>query len=180
LTAIADSSEKTICYLPATSILPKVAEFFGKASISKGDQLICGNLTVHVLPFLSQQDYDKLLASCDINFVRGEDSWIRAIWAGKPFIWQPYLQSEDTHITKLQAFLDLYYAGCEQAARQAAIAMHNAWTSQRLSAQAWQNYLSNLCMLKTFATLEKSTLAAQTDLATNLVIYIEKLHNNNI
>jgi uncharacterized repeat protein (TIGR03837 family) len=180
LTAIADSSEKTICYLPATSILPKVAEFFGKASISKGDQLICGNLIVHVLPFLSQPDYDKLLASCDINFVRGEDSWIRAIWAGKPFIWQPYLQSEDTHITKLQAFLDLYYADCEQAARQAAIAMHNAWTSQRLSAHAWQNYLSNLCMLKTFATLEKSTLAAQTDLATNLVIYIEKLHNNNI
>ena len=180
LAAMADSSEKTVCYVPATSILPKVAEFFGEASIRAGDHLSRGNLTLHVLSFLSQLDYDKLLASCDINFVRGEDSWIRAIWAGKPFIWQPYLQSEDTHIAKLQAFLDLYYSDCEEAAKQAAVAMHNVWSSQRLSAQAWQNYLSNIDTLNTFATLETSTLATQTDLATNLVIYIEKSHDNHI
>ena len=43
--------------------------------------------------------------------MRGEDSWIRAIWAAKPFIWQPYIQSENTHLTKLKAFIDLYYDG---------------------------------------------------------------------
>ena len=180
LAAMADSDKKTICYVPATSILPKVAEFFGKASINASDCLSRGNLSLHVLPFLSQSDYDKLLASCDINFVRGEDSWIRAIWAGKPFIWQPYLQAEDTHITKLNAFLDLFYADCEATAKQAAIALHDAWSSAQLTAEAWQHYLSNINTLKTFTTLETRALATQSDLATNLVIYIEKLRANKI
>lgn len=180
LEAMANSGKKINCYVPATGILPKVAEFFGATSVGTGDHLKRSNLTVHVLPFLSQPDYDKLLASCDINFVRGEDSWIRAIWAGKPFIWQPYLQTEDTHLTKLNAFLDLFYADCEATPKQAAIALHNAWSSEQLAVQTWQHYLSNINTLKTFTTLKTKTLAAQADLATNLVIYIEKLHHNHI
>ena len=180
LAAMADSNEKTVCYVPATSILPKVAEFFGEVSVSAGDYLSRGNLTVHVLSFLSQSNYDKLLASCDINFVRGEDSWIRAIWAGKPFIWQPYLQTEDTHITKLKAFLYLYYAGCDEAARQAAITMHGAWTSEQITTPIWQDYLNNIGTLDPFMSRQTSTLATQTDLVTNLVIYIEKSHDNHI
>ena len=180
LAAMANSGKKIICYVPATSILPNIAEFFGKHTVAAGDHLVSNNLSLHVLPFLSQADYDKLLASCDINFVRGEDSWIRAIWAGKPFIWQPYLQTEDTHLTKLNAFLDLFYADCEVAAKQAASALHNAWPSEQLAVQTWQHYLSNINTLKTFTTRETMTLAAQTDLATNLVIYIEKLHHNHI
>jgi uncharacterized repeat protein (TIGR03837 family) len=93
LSAMADSSTKISCYVPATSILPKISEFFGKESIAAGEHLSRNNLNLYVLPFLSQADYDKLLASCDINYVRGEDSWLRAIWAGRPFIWQPYLQT---------------------------------------------------------------------------------------
>ncbi len=180
LTAMADSTTSISCYVPATGILPKVAEFFGKVSLSAGDSLNRGNLSLHVLPFLSQADYNKLLASCDINFVRGEDSWIRAIWAGKPFIWQPYLQTEDTHLTKLKAFLDVFYANCEDAAQQATIAIHNAWTSAQISTSAWQDYLSNLSALHTFTAQQTSALALQPDLATNLVIYIEKLHHNKI
>lgn len=180
LAAMADSTTPISCYVPATGILPKVAEFFGKASISAGDSLTCGSLALHVLPFLSQDDYDRLLASCDINFVRGEDSWIRAIWAGKPFIWQPYLQTEDSHLVKLKAFLDVFYANCEEAAQQATIAMYNAWSSAQISASTWQNYLDNISSVRTFTSQQTSALAAQTDLATNLVIYIEKLHHNKI
>jgi uncharacterized repeat protein (TIGR03837 family) len=180
LSAMADSATKTICYVPATSILPKISEFFGKKSIAAGEHLSRNNLNLYVLPFLSQADYDKLLASCDINFVRGEDSWIRAIWASKPFTWQPYLQTEDTHLIKLKAFLDVFYSGCEDTARQAAIAMHNAWTSQQITASTWQNYLDNISTLKTFTAQQTSALASQPDLATNLVIYIEKLHHNKI
>lgn len=180
LTAMADSMTPISCYVPATGILPKVAEFFGKTSISAGDSLMRGSLAVHVLSFLSQDDYDRLLASCDINFVRGEDSWIRAIWAGKPFIWQPYLQTEDTHLVKLKAFLDVFYANCEEAAQQATIAMHNAWSSAQISMSTWQNYLDNISSVRTFTAQQTSALAAQTDLATNLVIYIEKLHHNKI
>jgi len=180
LAAMADSATKISCYAPATSILPKIAAFFGKESIAAGDHLSRNNLNLHVLPFLSQADYDKLLANCDVNFVRGEDSWIRAIWAGKPFIWQPYLQTEDTHLIKLKAFLDVFYANCEDAAQQATITMHNAWASEQISTSAWQNYLGNINTLKTFTIQQTSALASQPDLATNLVIYIEKLHHNKI
>ena len=180
LAAMAASDKKMICYVPATSILPKIAAFFEKESTIAGDTLRRDNLNLHVLPFLSQADYDRLLASCDINFVRGEDSWLRAVWAGKPFIWQPYLQAEDTHIAKLNAFLDLFYADCETNAKQAAVTLHQAWSSEQLALETWQHYLSNINALKTFTTLETRTLAAKSDLATNLVIYIEKLHHNHI
>jgi uncharacterized repeat protein (TIGR03837 family) len=57
------------------------------------------------LPWLSQQDYDKLLWACDMNFVRGEDSVLRALWTGKPFVWQIYPQQDGAHLPKLAAFL---------------------------------------------------------------------------
>jgi uncharacterized repeat protein (TIGR03837 family) len=70
-----------------------------------------GALTLRVVPFVSQQDYDRLLWACDINFVRGEDSFVRAQWAGRPFVWHIYPQDENLHHTKLHAFLDRYAPG---------------------------------------------------------------------
>lgn len=72
-----------------------------------------GNLRVLPLPLLSQRDYDHLLWSCDLNFVRGEDSLVRALWAGKPFVWQIYPQHDDAHHAKLEAFLAWLGAGSE-------------------------------------------------------------------
>jgi uncharacterized repeat protein (TIGR03837 family) len=63
-------------------------------------------LSISYLPYLRQDDFDRLLWACDLNFVRGEDSLVRAIWAGKPFIWQIYQQHDDVHHDKLDAFLD--------------------------------------------------------------------------
>jgi len=180
LTALAGSNQSIDCYVPASSVLPKVAEFFGKQSIAAGEQLNYKNLSLHTLPFLSQADYDNLLAICDINFVRGEDSWVRAIWAGKPFIWQPYWQTEDTHITKLNAFIDLFYRDCDESAKQASYATHAAWTSDSMPPSVWQNYLNNLSALKAFTLQQTSALASLPNLATNLVIFIEKLHQNKI
>ncbi|MFT7773647.1 elongation factor P maturation arginine rhamnosyltransferase EarP [Roseateles sp.] len=57
------------------------------------------------LPYLSQDDYDRLLWACDLNFVRGEDSFVRAQWAGKPFVWHIYPQHDDAHRAKLEAFM---------------------------------------------------------------------------
>ncbi|MEK9952728.1 MAG: elongation factor P maturation arginine rhamnosyltransferase EarP [Curvibacter sp.] len=62
-------------------------------------------LEVHELPHLTQDDYDHLLWACDLNFVRGEDSLVRALWAGRPFVWQIYPQHDDAHHTKLEALL---------------------------------------------------------------------------
>lgn len=58
------------------------------------------------LPPVSQSEFDRLLAQCDLNFVRGEDSLVRALWAGKAFIWHIYPQEDGAHGPKLEAFLD--------------------------------------------------------------------------
>ena len=63
-----------------------------------------GALRVHYLPALTQTEYDHLLWSCDLNLVRGEDSFVRAQWAGKPFLWQVYPQNDRAHVAKLAAF----------------------------------------------------------------------------
>jgi len=67
-------------------------------------------LSFSYLPALTQRDFDHLLWACDLNFVRGEDSLVRALWAGKPFVWQIYLQHDDAHHSKLDAFLDMLHA----------------------------------------------------------------------
>lgn len=63
-------------------------------------------LSFSYLPALTQHDFDHLLWACDLNFVRGEDSLVRALWAGKPFVWQIYPQHDDAHHSKLDAFLN--------------------------------------------------------------------------
>ncbi len=63
-----------------------------------------GALTLHPLPYLSQTDFDHLLWSCDLNMVRGEDSLVRALWAGQPFVWHIYPQDDNAHHDKLLAF----------------------------------------------------------------------------
>ncbi len=61
---------------------------------------------VHQMPFVDQRAFDRLLWSSDLNCVRGEDSLVRGLWAGKPLIWQIYAQQENAHMIKLQAWLD--------------------------------------------------------------------------
>jgi uncharacterized repeat protein (TIGR03837 family) len=69
------------------------------------------NVRLHRLPRLTQRDYDRLLWSCDLNIVRGEDSFVRAQWAARPFIWQIYPQADQAHATKLDAFADRFLQG---------------------------------------------------------------------
>jgi uncharacterized repeat protein (TIGR03837 family) len=87
----------------------------------QGKRLAHGALQLHYLPALSQIAYDQLLHSCDINFVRGEDSVVRAIWAGEPFVWHIYAQEDLAHGAKLEAFLQQLQLG------PAACALHRAW-----------------------------------------------------
>ncbi|MEO3682061.1 elongation factor P maturation arginine rhamnosyltransferase EarP [Shewanella vesiculosa] len=78
------------------------------ADLMPGQQFTLGNLTIHILPMTDQNDFDRLLWSCDFNIVRGEDSFLRAQWAAKPFIWHIYPQEDDYHLVKLQAFMQIY------------------------------------------------------------------------
>ncbi len=69
-----------------------------------------GNLTLTFLPYLDQAQFDQLLALSTLNFVRGEDSLVQAIWAQHPFIWQIYPQDDGAHGPKLEAFLQTLQA----------------------------------------------------------------------
>jgi len=102
------------------------------------------------IPFLTQDEYDWLLSQCDLNIARGEDSFLRAQLAGKPFIWHIYPQDDGAHQVKLSAFLDLYLESASQDLKIASIAAMtwamphqwfkslDAWSSH---AKAWRAHL---------------------------------------
>jgi len=89
-----------------------------------GDQpyVLPAHLQLLSMPFVSQDEYDWVLSQCDFNIVRGEDSFVRAQLAGKPFIWHIYPQEDRAHEVKLAAFLDLYLQEANQELRLATIA----------------------------------------------------------
>ncbi|MBI3728418.1 MAG: elongation factor P maturation arginine rhamnosyltransferase EarP [Burkholderiales bacterium] len=95
-----------ICLAPEGVATEAIETFLGQAA-KAGANISHDALTVRVLPFIPQADYDKLLWACDINFVRGEDSFVRAQWANKPFIWHIYPQDKNLHHVKLNAFLEI-------------------------------------------------------------------------
>ena len=169
--AVAGGIQKAAMYAPLTTSIQQIAPFFGKKTFKAGDVFTKNQLTLHVLPFLSQHDYDQLLCACDLNFVRGEDSWVRAIWAGNPFIWQPYVQTENTHLIKLAAFQALFYAefGVLEIARIES--MHKSWTNGTLNEAVWQDYLSALPEIKKSTQAKCLQLAQQPDLASKLVAF---------
>lgn len=111
---------------------------------------------LHKLPLLTQRAYDELLWACDLNFVRGEDSLVRALWAGKPLVWHIYPQHDGVHMDKLRAFLDWYEAPPSLRA------FHEAWNAggalPRIDIEAWS------------ATAEaaRQRLSQQTDLVEQL------------
>ncbi|MGH8806427.1 MAG: elongation factor P maturation arginine rhamnosyltransferase EarP [Noviherbaspirillum sp.] len=113
------------CLVPEGVALEAIQAFLG-GEAKPGAVRTCGALTVRVLPFVAQPDYDKLLWACDLNLVRGEDSFVRAQWAGKPFIWHIYPQDENLHHVKLRAFLQRYAADIESL-----IAFSLGWNGAR-------------------------------------------------
>ncbi|MFJ1302154.1 elongation factor P maturation arginine rhamnosyltransferase EarP [Pseudomonadota bacterium AL_CKDN230030165-1A_HGKHYDSX7] len=72
------------------------------------DSLTLAGLDVVRVPFVAQPDFDRLLWLADLNLVRGEDSFVRAAWAGRPFLWHIYPQDDAVHLTKLDAWLARY------------------------------------------------------------------------
>ncbi|HYF58919.1 MAG TPA: elongation factor P maturation arginine rhamnosyltransferase EarP, partial [Burkholderiaceae bacterium] len=82
------------------------------------------------VPFLPQRDWDRLLWSCGLNLVRGEDSLVRALWAGRPMLWQAYRQPERAERPKLAAFADRWLgddAALPAPAARAFEAAQDAW-----------------------------------------------------
>ena len=152
-----------------------LARFLGEP-LEAGRPIQRGALTVSALPWFSQPGYDALLRDSELNFVRGEDSWIRAHWAGRPFIWQPYPQEQATRLLKLDAWLDRLTA--DWPAHEAGLVrrMMHAWSRDGSIESAWPDFAAWLFGPAGQADSGwrrfSAVLAAQTDLATRLVRFI--------
>jgi len=125
-------------------------------------------LSISYLPLLPQTEFDHLLWTCDLNFVRGEDSLVRALWAGKPLVWQIYPQDDQAHLNKLDAFLDML------AAPASLRRFHHAWNSAPPDAQAPQAPAIELAQWQAFALAARAGLIAQDDLCTRLLGFAAK------
>lgn len=119
----------------------------------------------HALPWLSQPDFDRLLWSADLNLVRGEDSFVRAMWAGRPFVWHIYPQDDGAHVEKLGAFLGAFdhiasdgHAGPARAWMRAWNGL-GPWPKEPMDGPAWSAECERW----------RAHLLGQTDLCTQLI-----------
>ncbi len=132
----------------------------------------CGQLSISYLPTLSQQDFDHLLWTCDLNFVRGEDSLVRAIWANKPFVWHIYPQDDEAHFAKLEAFLSMM--GAPPSLRN----FHRIWNAAL--ARDTQNTAAlpelKLDEWQQTVTQARAVLGRQVDLVSQLIQFALKNH----
>ena len=121
-----------------------------------------GLLSISYLPLLTQIEFDHLLWACDLNFVRGEDSLVRALWAGKPWVWHIYPQDDGAHHTKLQALLS------RLGAPEALQTFHHVWNTgltgplPPIDLPAWQ----------AFAASSRHQLLAQSELTEQLLDFV--------
>ena len=131
-----------------------------------------GKLEVQPLPFLSQEQYDRLLWACDLNFVRGEDSFVRAQWAARPLVWHIYRQADRAHLVKLEAFLRRYTQALPPAAALALVRFHEAWNESASPAATWPALAGDLEVLRRHAAAWERQLRSLADLASQLVLFI--------
>ncbi|MGJ7552159.1 elongation factor P maturation arginine rhamnosyltransferase EarP [Pseudomonas alloputida] len=169
LDALAEDAEPVHLLVPQGRILGELGAWLGEQPLLPGDVHQRGTLTVQVLPFVSQDDYDRLLWSCDFNAVRGEDSFVRAQWAGRPMLWHIYVQDENAHWEKLEAFLAHYRQGLSDAASEALMALWRAWNMDRDMHAAWQGARKHWTELQQHAADWAVSQAARPDLAKALV-----------
>lgn len=165
--------EKVTCLVPEGVAADAVAAFIGGPAHA-GANATRGALSVRVLPFVPQPDYDRLLWACDLNFVRGEDSWVRAQWAGKPFVWHIYPQDENLHHKKLRAFLERYAP--DIGSLQSVMLQ---WNGAAVQAAAWPALWSALqaerARIDARSEAWQAEMAANGDLAANLLAFAASL-----
>jgi uncharacterized repeat protein (TIGR03837 family) len=119
-------------------------------------------LSVRFPPPCPQADFDAWLWASDLNFVRGEDSLVRALWAGRPFVWHIYPQDDGAHADKLEAFLD--WLDAPESLRR----FHRVWNGLAPGPlPAW-----DLPAWRRTAADARSRLLAQTDLVGRLLGFV--------
>ena len=176
LDALAQGDQRVQLLVPQGRVLADVTAWLGVAQAQPGAGFDRGALSIHVLPFMSQVDYDRLLWSCDINLVRGEDSFVRAQWAARPMLWHIYQQAEGAHWDKLEAFMSLYAADLQGPTRSDLQTLWRAWNASHAIAPAWQAMLEHLPQWCKHAQHWAREQAKRVDLAAALV----QFHRNSL
>lgn len=160
--------DPVLCLVPEGVAAQAVGAFLGADPVA-GAARTEGMLSVRVLPFVPQPDYDRLLWACDLNFVRGEDSWVRAQWAARPFIWHIYEQDEQLHHKKLRAFLQRYAGGA--ALDALALLWNGAGQPGQDCAALWPPFVAELATLEAHARAWETARLADGDACANLLAF---------
>ena len=174
LAAWSQQPQPLILYVPQGVAPAAVGAFLG-CPASAGAYATRGQLSVQVIPFLEQPDYDLLLWSCALNLVRGEDSLARAQWSGRPFLWHIYPQNEDAHLDKLDAFLGRYTEDMPEAAAHAVRQMHGAWNRGGEQGQPALQLLRELPRLTAHMAAWERKLLANDELSAHLLRFARNI-----
>ncbi len=171
----AEGDEPVAVLVPQGVAHADLDAFTGGRVPHAGAPFVRGRLTLAVLPFVDQDAFDRRLWASDLNFVRGEDSFVRAQWAGRPYVWHIYPQEADAHLAKMDAFLTRVESQLPDSACAAQRAFWYAWNAgdPLMTADAWPAWRAAMPALGTIAGAWSRALARQTDLATGLVKYCE-------
>jgi uncharacterized repeat protein (TIGR03837 family) len=168
----AHEPDRYVVAVPVGKLAATAAEWFGLDHGKAGARAVRGSLELRIVPFVPQERFDETLWSADCLFVRGEDSFVRAQWAGRPFVWHIYPQEERTHWRKLEAFLDLYCAGMAEKAADAVRGLWRAWNQVEPApvtvGAAWNRYMECLPALNKHARDWAERLLQTGELAENL------------
>jgi uncharacterized repeat protein (TIGR03837 family) len=171
----AEGDEEIVCIVPQGVAQPELDRWTGGAVPHPGKPAVRGRLTLAVAKFVDQDEFDRRLWACDVNFVRGEDSLVRALWAAQPLVWHIYPQAEDVHLMKLDALLTRYEAGLDDEVALAQREFWQAWNSGQpgLTVAAWPALRAALPLIGARGREFAIALARQTDLARALVTFCE-------
>lgn len=164
-------------HVPVTCLVPQgvaidAVETWMVQAASVGASATRGALTVRVLPFIPQPEYDQLLWACDLNFVRGEDSFVRAQWAERPFIWHIYPQDENLHHKKLRAFLQRYATELESL-NTFSLAWNGAGIEPKECSKSWQQLQADMPKIAEIAIQWNRQMLNNGDFASNLMTFIK-------
>ena len=149
-----------------------------------GDKVSLQQVTVCLVPFVAQSEFDHVLQAADVSVVRGEDSVLRALWQGRVFWWQIYRQEDNAHHVKLHAFwqrcighVEGLQAACDEAVWQAHQALSDELNGVRElddveRAQAWTTVLQQQAQLMVVLQMWRAQLWQQQSLATQLANFM--------
>lgn len=177
LNSLSKDKKNVLCLIPEGVATEQLSLYIGQAATA-GTRFETENLAIQILPMIEQDDFDRLLWSCDFNFIRGEDSFVRAQWAARPFVWHIYPQDEDAHLIKLNAFLDLYLSGLPGAAADTIRRFWISWNDkndEKTISHDWTNLSGMTPEWRQYATDWFKKLTNREDLACGLLRFINTL-----